>query len=93
VGSGVAYRLRGKTIVEVCGGVHGPCPVAGRERRPKEEANISGGANHAFGSVVLGRDVGPRETQLGPLVRKKEREAWLSNLQPLSHCKAQTGRN
>jgi hypothetical protein len=50
----------------VCGDVQGLCPVAGRERRLEENAtdHISGGANHAFDPVVLGRCVGARETQL-----------------------------
>jgi hypothetical protein len=54
--------------------------------------HISGGANHAFGLAVLGRGVGARETQLEPLVGKKEREVWLSNSRPLSHCRARTER-
>jgi hypothetical protein len=33
VGSGVAHRLRGEAVEEMCGGVQGLCPVAGRERR------------------------------------------------------------
>jgi hypothetical protein len=41
-------------------------PVAGRERRLKEKAtdHVSGDANDAFDSTVLGRDVGSREMQL-----------------------------
>ena len=66
VGSRVAHRLGGKTVEKVGGGVQGLCPVAGRERRLEEEAaeHISGGADHAFGSAVLCRGVGARETQL-----------------------------
>jgi hypothetical protein len=62
----VAYLLRGKTVQEVGGSVQGLCPVAGRERCLEEEAaeHISGGADHAFGSAVLCRSVGARETQL-----------------------------
>jgi hypothetical protein len=46
--------------------VQGLCPVAGRERRLEEEAaeHVGGGADHAFGSAVLCRGVGARETQL-----------------------------
>jgi hypothetical protein len=66
VGSRVAHRLRGETVEEMCGGVHGLCPVAGRERCLKEKAtdHVGGGANDVFGPVVLGRGVGARETQL-----------------------------
>jgi hypothetical protein len=48
------------------GSVQGLCPVAGRERRLEEEAaeHVGGGADHAFGSAVLCRGVGARETQL-----------------------------
>jgi hypothetical protein len=62
----VAHRLRGKTVEEVGGCVQGLCPVAGRERRLEEKAaeHIGGGADHAFGSTVLCRGVGARETQL-----------------------------
>jgi hypothetical protein len=31
-GCGVAHRLRGETIEEMCGSVQGICPIAGRER-------------------------------------------------------------
>jgi hypothetical protein len=66
VGSRFPHHLRGKMTEEVCGGVQGLCPVAGRERLLEEKAtdHIGGGANHAFGLAVLGRDVGTRETQL-----------------------------
>jgi hypothetical protein len=66
VGSGVAHRLRGEVVDEMCGGVQGLCPVAGRERRLKKEAtdHVGGGVNDVFGPVVLGRGVGVRETQL-----------------------------
>jgi hypothetical protein len=72
VGSRVAHRLRGKKV-EVCGGVLGLCPVAGRERRLEEKAtdHISGGANHAFGPAVLGRGVGARETELDAISEKE----------------------
>jgi hypothetical protein len=67
MGSGVAHRLRRDAIEEMCGHVKGLCPVAGRERRLEEKAADhvgGGGANDAFGSTVLGRGVGARETQL-----------------------------
>jgi hypothetical protein len=66
VGSGMAHRLRGEAVEEMGGGVQGLYPVAGRERRLKEEAayHIGGGANHAFGPAILGSGVGARETQL-----------------------------
>jgi hypothetical protein len=66
VGSGVAHRLRGEAVEEMCGCVQGLCPVAGRERRLKEKASdhVGGGANDAFGPTVLGRGVGTQETQL-----------------------------
>jgi hypothetical protein len=73
VGSRVAHRLGGKTVEKVCGGVQGLCPVAGRERRLEEKAadHIGGGANHAFDSVVLGRSVRARETQLDAMSEKE----------------------
>jgi hypothetical protein len=51
----------------------GPLPVAGRERRLEEKAadHIGGGANHAFGSAVLGRGVRAQETQLDAMSEKK----------------------
>jgi hypothetical protein len=51
----VAHRLRGKAI-EMCSGVQGPCSVAGREKRLKEEAthHVGGGANDAFDPTILG---------------------------------------
>jgi hypothetical protein len=72
-GSRVAYRLRGKTIEVVCGGMQGLYPVAGRERSLEEKAidHISGGANHAFGPDVLGRGVEARETQLDAMSEKE----------------------
>jgi hypothetical protein len=62
----VAHRLRGKAVEEMGGSVQGLCPVAGRERRLEEKAaeHIGGGVDHAFGSAVLCRGVGARETQL-----------------------------
>jgi hypothetical protein len=61
----VAHHFRGETVEEMCSGVHGLCPVAGRERRLEEKAaDHVGGANDAFGSAVLERGVGARETQL-----------------------------
>jgi hypothetical protein len=62
----VAHRLQGKTVEEVGGSVQGLCPVAGRERCLEEKAaeHIGGGADHAFGSAVLCKGVGARETQL-----------------------------
>jgi hypothetical protein len=73
VGSGVVHRLRGEAVQEMCSGVQGLCLVAGRERRLKEEAtgHVGGGANDVFGSGVLRRGVGTRETQLDTMVRKK----------------------
>jgi hypothetical protein len=54
-------------------GVHGICPVAGRERRLKEEvANHGSGANDAFDPAVLGRDVRARETQLNAVGERSE---------------------
>jgi hypothetical protein len=63
VGSGVAHRLRGEAVEEMCGGVHGLCLVTVRERRLKKEVadHVGGGANDAFDTVVLGRGVGARE--------------------------------
>jgi hypothetical protein len=60
MGSGVAHRLRGKAVEEMCGGVQGLCPVVGRERRLKKESadHVGGGANDAFGPTVMGRGVG-----------------------------------
>jgi hypothetical protein len=56
VGSGVAHRLRGEAVQEMCGGVQGLCPVAGKESRLKEKASdhVSGGVNDAFGPTILG---------------------------------------
>jgi hypothetical protein len=53
----------------MCGGVQGLCPVAGRERRLKENAmdHVGGGVNDAFGPSVLGRVVGARETHLNAM--------------------------
>jgi hypothetical protein len=74
VGSGMAHLLRGEAVEEMGGGVQGLCPVAGRERRLKEEAadHIGSGVNDAFGPTVLGRGVGARVTQLDA-VGEKER--------------------
>jgi hypothetical protein len=73
VGSRVAHRLRQKTVEEVCSGVQGLCPVAGRESCLEEKAanHIGGGANRAFGPTVLGRGVGARETQLDAMSEKE----------------------
>ena len=73
VGGRVAYRLRGKMVQEVGGSVQGLCPVAGRERRLEEETaeHISGGADHAFGSAVLGRSVGAREAKTNAIRGEK----------------------
>jgi hypothetical protein len=62
----MAHRLRGKAVEEMCSIVQGLYPVAGRERRLKEEVadHVGGGANDVFGPAVLGRGVGARETQL-----------------------------
>jgi hypothetical protein len=53
--------------------VQGLCPVAGRDRHLEEKAmdHMSGGANHAFGSAVLGRSVGAREIQLDAMSEKE----------------------
>jgi hypothetical protein len=77
----VAHRIRGKTVEEVCGSVQGLCPVAGRERRLEEEAaeHVGGGADHAFGSAVLCRGVGARETQLDAM-SEEERTDWATKL-------------
>jgi hypothetical protein len=66
VRGGVAHRLRGEAIEQMCGGVQGLCPVAGKERHLKEKAidHVGGGANDAFDPTVLGRGVGAREMQL-----------------------------
>jgi hypothetical protein len=40
VGSGLAHRLRGEAVEEMCGGVQGLCLVAGRER-PKKVGSVS----------------------------------------------------
>jgi hypothetical protein len=37
-GEWVVRRLRGEAVEEMCGGVQGLCPVAGRERHLKKEA-------------------------------------------------------
>jgi hypothetical protein len=60
VGITVAHRLRWKAVEEVCSGVQGLCPIAGRERRLKEKAtdHIGGGSNHALGPTILSRGVG-----------------------------------
>jgi hypothetical protein len=69
----VSHRLGGKTVEKVCGHVQGLCPVASRERRLEEKAadHIGGGANHAFGTAVLGRGVRARETQLDAMSEKE----------------------
>jgi hypothetical protein len=69
MGSGVAHRLRGEAVEKMCGGVQGLYPVAGRERRLEEKAtdHVGGGANDAFGPVVLRRGVGARGTQLNAM--------------------------
>jgi hypothetical protein len=94
IGGGVAHRLRGEAVEEVGDCVKGLGPVAGRKRRLEEKAtdHVGDGANHAFGPTVLGRYVGARVTQLNATARKNDREAWLSNSRPLSHCSAQMGR-
>jgi hypothetical protein len=53
--------------------VQGLCLVASRERRLEEKAsdNIGGGANHVFGSTVLGRGVGARATPLDAMSEKE----------------------
>jgi hypothetical protein len=48
VGSGVAHYLRGEVVEEMCGGVHGLCPIAGRERLLKKEAT-----DHAAGVRMM----------------------------------------
>jgi hypothetical protein len=42
-------------VEEMCGGVQGLCPVAGRERRMEEKAtyHVGGGVNDAFDMAVL----------------------------------------
>jgi hypothetical protein len=66
VGSRVAHRLRVEAVEEMGSGVQGLCPVAGRERRLKEETtdHVGGGANDAFDPTVLGRSVRAQEAQL-----------------------------
>ena len=58
-GEWVAHRLRGEAIEEMSSGVQGLCPVAGMERRLKEEATnlVGGGADDAFGLAILGGGV------------------------------------
>jgi hypothetical protein len=57
----------------MCGSVQGLYPVAGRGKRVEEKTmdHIGGGANGAFGPVVLGRGVGARETQLDAMGKEK----------------------
>jgi hypothetical protein len=91
----VAHRLRGEAVEEMCGGVQGLCPVAGRERRLEEKAadHVGGGANDVFDPPVLGRGVGAREKQLDAMSEedwKKDREALLSNSRPLLDWRART---
>jgi hypothetical protein len=50
VGSGVAHYLRGEVVEEMCGGVHGLCPIAGRERLLKKETTDH--AHYLRGEVV-----------------------------------------
>jgi hypothetical protein len=59
VGSGMAHRLRGEPVEEMCSGVQGLCPVAGRERRLKEKEidHVGGSANDVFCPTVLGKGV------------------------------------
>jgi hypothetical protein len=73
VGSGVAHRLRGEAVEEMCGGVQGLCLVAGREGRLEEKAadHVGGGANDLFGPGILGRGVRARETQLDAMGEKE----------------------
>jgi hypothetical protein len=60
VWGGVAHHLRWEAVEEVGCGVQGLFLVAGRERHLEQKVadHVSGGANHAFGPVVLGRGVG-----------------------------------
>jgi hypothetical protein len=56
----VVHRLRWEAVKKVGGSVQGLGPVAGRERRLEEKAadHVGGGANHAFGPIILGGGVG-----------------------------------
>jgi hypothetical protein len=56
MGSGVAHRLQGEVVEEMCGVVQGLCPVAGRERRLEKKAadHVVRGGNDAFDLTVLG---------------------------------------
>jgi hypothetical protein len=56
VGSGVAHRLRGEAVEQMCGGVQGLCLVAGKEKRLEEKVadHVGGGANDAFSPTILG---------------------------------------
>jgi hypothetical protein len=89
----VAHHFQRKAVEEMGSSIQGLCPVAGRERRLKEEAtdHVGGGANDEFSLAVLGRGVGAREAQLN-VVGKKDREAELSNSRLLSHWSARTER-
>jgi hypothetical protein len=60
--SGVTHRLGGKAVKEIGSSIQGLCPITGRKRRLKEEADhVSGGANNPFGPAVLRGSVGTRE--------------------------------
>jgi hypothetical protein len=74
-GEWVVHRFRGKAVEEMGSSVQGLCPVAGRERRLKEEAvdHVGGGANDSFGPSVLGRSVRAREAQLNVVGGRSER--------------------
>jgi hypothetical protein len=75
VGSDMVHCLRGEAVEEICSGVQGLCPVAGRERRLKEKAeNHVGGANHAFCPTILGRDVRTREAQQNAMGEERRSE-------------------
>ena len=53
--------------------MQGLCPIGVSERLLEEKTSyhISGGANHVFGLVVLGKGVGAREMQLDPISEKE----------------------
>ena len=55
----MAHHFQRKAVEEMGSSIQGLCPVAGRERRLKEEAtdHVGGVANDTFGLTVLGRSV------------------------------------
>jgi hypothetical protein len=79
-------------VEEMCDGVQGLCPVAGRERRLEEKAadHVGGGANDAFGPTVLGRGLGAQQTQLDAMGDEEGSRGVVVESRPLSHWRAWT---